>query len=534
MKITRLDPKTQEPTADIWSLSRDCRRLVIGRSAPAEIQFDSPDLSPRHAELSWQSGWTTLHDLASINGIFLRDARILRATLQDRDVFSVGGLSFRADVEPADLAARRTRQLCLLGILVGGILVALLVYAFFRDAQTAEPEAPPEEPTPILPAAADPAFQKLSDQYAEATDLLNESRRIIADGLDDLRAAQLLQQALALNTNLPQASLLLKGLQENHSAGIQQRIDSLVASGQFQNALDELERQNPLVGDPDAVRKTQDKINQRLQYQRALDALDQGDLDAAENDLAPLSPDIVPERQAALDRLARCRTAVAWAAELERLADQNDLPAVQRLADDEPRHAPYLSPEALGEVHGAIARARAMEDMKKLIAAGNTYILVQYLPDIPALSDMCQPLRDSLAPQARDLRQAADAEAAHATARPLPEDLKDALASYSAARAFASLYVIHPEPADLRQYRLHSERWNAYLATIASRARAYLDEGAREEARAILQPLLPHLDDYDPASYPLRNLSVQLTPIPFSPETARLLEKSNPSTSAGP
>ena len=528
MKITRLDPRSRQPTADVWSLSRDARRLLIGRAAPADILLDSPDISPRHAELSWQAGSLSILDLASINGIVLRDARVLRASLQDRDVFSVGGIPFLVSVEPADLAARRSRLLTLSGLFLGAVLVALLVLAFLRDSRSAAPEAPPQEPTPLLPASSDPAFQLKSDQFAQAADLLNESRRIIADGLDDLQAAQLLQQSLALNPDSSQAALLLKGLQEFHSASIQRQIDSLVSAGRFQDALDELDRQSPLVGAPDAIQRTQLMISQRIQFQDALSLLDQGDLDSAESILRSLPPDSIPELPDALSRLAHCRDAAAWAAQIDRLADADDLPAVQRLADDEPLHAPYLSPDALGEVHGAIARAHALADIQQLVAAGNTYILAQYLSDIPGLDDLLRPLRESLAPKADALRQTAATQAALASPSLLPDSLPDALASYRAACAYASLCILSPSPDSLRPFRLHSNRWTAYLAAVASRARAYVDQGAREEARSILHPLLPHLDPYDAAAFPLRSLSSRLAPIPFSPQTAHLLDKAPP------
>lgn len=523
MKITRLDSKTQKPTADTWSLSRDCRQLTIGRIAPADILLDSPDISPRHAELSWLSGTLTIRDLASINGVLFRNSRILHATLQDKDVFTVGGISFQVAVEPDDLSARRSRLLVSSGVSLGILVVLVLALAFIRDAHNAAPEAPPQEPTPILPPVTDPAFQKLSDQYEEASDLLYDSRRLIANGQNDLQAAQLLTNAIALNPNLPQATLLLKGLQETHGARIQQQIDQLIATGRFQDALSELERQKALVGSTNAVQETQTKIDQRIQYQSALQALDQGDLDTAESTLANLSPDLIPERQAALDRLAQCRKAVAWAAQLEALSDQNDWTALQLLADQESSFIPYLPEDALSEVRGALARAQALQEMQTLIASGNAYILVRYIDEIPNLSAMLQPLRDSLAPQAASLRQTADAEIQKATTSPVPVDLNDALASYAAAQAYASLLILQTDSADLRAYRLHSERWNAYLSTIQARAAAYIERGAREEARAILNPLLPHLDGYDTHTYPLRSLATQITPVPFTPETASLL-----------
>ena len=529
MKITRLDPQTQKPTADSWSLSRSCRQLTIGRTAPADILLDSPDISPRHAELSWQGGSLAIRDLASINGILLRNSRILRATLQDNDIFSVGGIPFQVTVEADDLSARRTRLLAVSGISLGIVAGTVLVLALIRDAQNAAPESPPQEPTPIRPPITDPAFQKMSDQYSQASDLLDESRRLIADGLNDLQAAQLLEQAITLNPNLPQASLLLKGLQETHSVEIQQKIDSLIAAGRFQDALDELHRQQALVGSPNAVQETQTKISQRIQYQAALQALDQGDLDTAENDLSSLSPDLIPERQAALDRLAKCREALAWATQLETLSDQNNWTELQHLSDQEAAYSPFLSDDALSEVHGALARARALQEMQTLISTRNTYILVRYINDIPNLSAMLQPLRDALAPQADTFRQLIASETPKTTSNPVPMDLKDALASYTIAKAYASLCILHSNPDDLRAYHQHANRWNAYLATIQTLSNAYLERGAREEARTLLTPLLPHLDNYDSNTYPLRTLSSQIAPVLFSPETSHLLETTTPS-----
>ena len=531
MKITRLDPQTQKPTADTWCLNRDCRQLTIGRVTPSDILLDSPDISPRHAELSWLGGTLTIRDLASINGVLYRNSRVLRATLQDKDVFTVGGISFQVAVEPDDFSARRSRLLVSSGVSLGILVVLVLVLAFIRDAHDAAPEAPPQEPTPILPPITDAAFQKMSDQYGEASDLLYDSRRLIANGQNDLQAAQLLTNAIALNPNLPQASLLLKGLQETHGAKIQQQIDQLIAVGRFQDALSELERQKALVGSTNAVQETQTKIDQRIQYQSALQSLDQGDLDTAESTLTRLSPDLIPERQAALDRLAQCRKAVAWATQLEALSDQNDWTALQALADQESTFTPYLPEDTLSEVRGALARAQALQEMQTLIASGNAYILVRYIGDIPNLSAMLQPLRDSLAPQAASLRQTAESEIRKITSSPVPADLNDALASYAAAKACAALEIIQSNPDSLRLYRLHSERWNAYLSTIQTRAAAYIERGAREEARAILTPLLPHLDNYDANTYPLRALATQIIPVPFSPETASFLETALPSQS---
>lgn len=524
MKIIRLDPQTREPTADIWTLSRTCRFLLIGRDSPADILLDSPDVSPRHAELSWQAGSLSILDLASINGVTLRDSRILRATLQDQDIFSVGGIPFLVTAEPGDFAARRSRLLTLAGVALGCVLLAIFVLAFLRNARTTVPESPPQDPTPLLPPISDTAFQQMSDEYAQAAVLLNETRRLRADGIENLRAAQLLQESLDLNPDSAPAKLLLQDLRDSYGPGIQKQIDALVAAGRFQEAQDEIIRQQPLLGSPAILQQTRAKIAQRIQFQNALEALDQDDLDTAQELLDSLSDDLVPERTEALARLARHRKAIAWAEEIQRFADDNQSDAVQRLLDDEPQYAPYLSADTLGEVHGALARIRILGDIQHLVAVGNAYILMRYINEIPQLPQMLPPLRDTLAPQADTFRQAAQAEAAKTKPIAVPLVLEDALASYSAAKALASLYIIDASPDLLLQFRRHSERWDAYLTAVAARAQAYADKGARSEARAILTPLLPHLDDYDPATYRLRSLSARLAPLAFTPETAHLLD----------
>lgn len=531
MKITRLDPQTREPSADAWTLSRSCRLLLIGRDPPADILLDSPNVSPRHAELSWQAGSLTIRDLASINGVTLRGSRILRAVLQDQDVFSLGDIPFLVTVEPSDFAARRTRRLTLAGVALGSALLAIFVLALLRNAGTPEPESPPQDPTP-LPPISDAAFQKMSEEFGQAANLVDESRRLLADGIDHLRAAELLQEALILNPQLPPAKLLLQDLRDSYGPRIQKQIDSLVAAGRFQEAQNEIDRQQPLLGSPDVIQQSRAKITQHIHFQDALAALDQDDLDTAQDILDSLSDDLVPERHDALARLAECRTALAWAEKIQDHADRHQLDAVLQLANDEPQYAPYLSDDALGEVHGALIRVRILGDIQHLVAVGNAYSLMRYINEVPQLAEMLRPLRDTLAPQTDTLRQMAAVEAAKTKLIAVPLALEDALASYSTAKALASLYIIEATPDLLRQFNHHSERWNAYLASVATRAQAYADKGARAEARTILGPLLPHLDDYDPASYSLRNLSAHLAPLAFTPETSHLIDRPSPAASS--
>ena len=47
------------------------KELVIGRSAPADLIIVHPEISRRHAHITWQQGQYFLEDLGSSNGTFL-------------------------------------------------------------------------------------------------------------------------------------------------------------------------------------------------------------------------------------------------------------------------------------------------------------------------------------------------------------------------------------------------------------------------------------------------------------------------------
>ena len=62
----------------------------IGRSTAADVRFDDPTVSRRHALVIREGDQLKLVDDSSLNGIFVDDERIDRHTLVDGDSFLIG------------------------------------------------------------------------------------------------------------------------------------------------------------------------------------------------------------------------------------------------------------------------------------------------------------------------------------------------------------------------------------------------------------------------------------------------------------
>jgi FHA domain-containing protein/zinc ribbon family protein len=62
----------------------------IGRSLTADIRFDDPTVSRRHAIIVRQAGQTRVLDDRSLNGVFLRGERVEWGELEDGDELVIG------------------------------------------------------------------------------------------------------------------------------------------------------------------------------------------------------------------------------------------------------------------------------------------------------------------------------------------------------------------------------------------------------------------------------------------------------------
>jgi predicted nucleic acid-binding Zn-ribbon protein len=70
------------------ALTREWTR--VGRSLAADVRFDDPTVSRRHALIVRQPDGVRVLDDRSLNGVFVNDARIEGQTLQDGDEILVG------------------------------------------------------------------------------------------------------------------------------------------------------------------------------------------------------------------------------------------------------------------------------------------------------------------------------------------------------------------------------------------------------------------------------------------------------------
>ena len=83
----------------IWSL--DPRATGIGRDAQNEIVLDDPSASRQHAKIKREPDEANekverfyIYDLASGNGVFVNDQKIVRTALQDGDRIRIGDMKF--------------------------------------------------------------------------------------------------------------------------------------------------------------------------------------------------------------------------------------------------------------------------------------------------------------------------------------------------------------------------------------------------------------------------------------------------------
>jgi FHA domain/Zinc-ribbon containing domain len=82
------------------ALTREWTR--IGRSLAADVRFDDPTVSRRHALIVRQPDGVRLLDDRSLNGVFVNGARVDGKALQDGDEIVVGRYRLRFMSVPAD------------------------------------------------------------------------------------------------------------------------------------------------------------------------------------------------------------------------------------------------------------------------------------------------------------------------------------------------------------------------------------------------------------------------------------------------
>src|SRR5258708_8942746 len=74
-----------------------CRPVTIGRSPDNDLPVDNLAVSNYHARVYFEAGRLVVEDLDSLNGTFVNDLRVERATLHDGDSIWVGKHHIKVD-----------------------------------------------------------------------------------------------------------------------------------------------------------------------------------------------------------------------------------------------------------------------------------------------------------------------------------------------------------------------------------------------------------------------------------------------------
>lgn len=64
--------------------------VVVGRHSDAEVRLALPEISRRHCRLVFENQEWRVHDLNSLNGVFVNGERMQEATLYDGDRLQLG------------------------------------------------------------------------------------------------------------------------------------------------------------------------------------------------------------------------------------------------------------------------------------------------------------------------------------------------------------------------------------------------------------------------------------------------------------
>ncbi len=76
--------------------------MLIGRHSEADVRLPLPDVSRRHCRFVWADGVWEVHDLKSLNGVFVNDDRVERSVIRHDDLVRIGGFTFRIDTRPVE------------------------------------------------------------------------------------------------------------------------------------------------------------------------------------------------------------------------------------------------------------------------------------------------------------------------------------------------------------------------------------------------------------------------------------------------
>lgn len=72
--------------------------VLFGRHSQADVRLPLPDVSRHHCRFVFTGGQWYVFDQNSLNGVFVNDERVKRATLKHGDEVRIGGFTFVVDL----------------------------------------------------------------------------------------------------------------------------------------------------------------------------------------------------------------------------------------------------------------------------------------------------------------------------------------------------------------------------------------------------------------------------------------------------
>ncbi|MFO0809459.1 MAG: FHA domain-containing protein [Gemmataceae bacterium] len=82
--------------------------VVLGRHTSADLRMPLPDISRRHCRFRYATAGWELHDLDSLNGIYVNGERVHCAVLHPGDHVRICGLEFEVDAPIPDIEVLRS------------------------------------------------------------------------------------------------------------------------------------------------------------------------------------------------------------------------------------------------------------------------------------------------------------------------------------------------------------------------------------------------------------------------------------------
>jgi pSer/pThr/pTyr-binding forkhead associated (FHA) protein len=81
-----------------WSIDLTKSEVVLGRHVSADVRLPLPDVSRRHCRFSFAEGIWHVHDLNSLNGIYVNGEHVRHAILHHGDEMRIGGFTFSVEL----------------------------------------------------------------------------------------------------------------------------------------------------------------------------------------------------------------------------------------------------------------------------------------------------------------------------------------------------------------------------------------------------------------------------------------------------